>query len=191
MRIETQFACESLSEDNAVLLLGDPTRTFGVLKEAYSIMGARHEFLCSLHESSEIDSLGEFLNPILKMKYGEKYSSVKASVYSAQILNPEIREMPYLIEMCGKSLEGKTENERKLPIIFIEGIEELFFKLDFPSGPSKLDRGFGNCLRSLWSARKANFCGTIKSKDSPAFLSTMENYDYLFYRRNFREIDVK
>jgi len=106
-----------------------------------------------------------------------------------------------LISLCAQEKDSNNLNARKLPVIFIDGIEELFFKMDYghlnENSRKKLlsdsyadqpnHNGFGNCLRNLHQNDTAIFYGIVRNKRSIEYKTTLGNYNYLFYADNFKK----
>jgi len=184
--IEVQLVCERILDKGSVLLFGNSEDTLKVLKKAYEELSKNNEFLCSYIQASEVKEPLDFFTPILKLKFGENYRDRIKSFFELHSKYPDRIGIFHLTDYCGQESEGKTENERKLPIIFVEGIEELLFKLDFPNGLNKREEGIGNSLRGgLHQTKKAIFCGNVKNDKSIAYKSTLGNYGYMFYEGNF------
>src|SRR3989339_534970 len=155
----------------------------------------------------EIEFLCEdlFLEPILKLKYEKKYNELKEKDWFKELVAKNTMDGVFrLTEFCGKEKNSKFRNARKLPIFFIDGIENLFFKFDYShldeEGRKKLlsidfweqplPKGFGNHLRNLHQFREGIFYGLVKNTESLEFKSTLGNYNYLFYNGNFRNHEV-
>lgn len=187
---------------NSVLLYGEQKDTLKVMQDVYKKASNRGDILCSWHESSEIKKPMDFFEPILKLKYRERYNEMKKEKFFIEIV--EENDLSCLAEMCqkGKGYKGDS-NKDKLPIFFINGIEELFFNMDYGHLDRKeLERRintfdeslpfcqkFSSSLREqLHQTGKGVFYGIIKSTDSLDYRCTMAEYHYLFYADNFKPV---
>ncbi len=159
--------------------------------------------LCSWHDASAIAQPMDFFEPILQLKYGNEYDSLKEHSWFKKLLeSKEGSGIFQLAGLCGREEGSANPNARRLPVIFIDGIEELFFKMDYShldeEGRKKLltgdlmkvpgDKGFGNCLREYLNqnlAAKGLFCGSVKNTGGIEYRATLGNYHYLFYCGNF------
>ncbi len=199
-----ELLCESvLDEKNSILLYGKPEKTLEVLKEFYNIISKRKEFLCSYYDASEIQNPLDFFVPILKLKYGDDYETEIKPHIEGLSQDKNKRGILDLAEICGQNLGSKILNERKFPIILINGIEELLFKLDFshlkksdylkiPIAGSVISQEFGDSLRkSIFGTKKGVFCGSVKDCESMEYRDTLGNYNYLFYSENFGTLQIE
>jgi|GEM_PF-6141684 len=204
-----EYLCEShfSGGQGHTLLYGKPDQTLEVLKEIYQRIKAKNEFLCTWHDASAITKPMDFFEPILRLKYGEEYNSLKEkSWFKDYVARDEMSGVFQLARFCGKDEDPDRPNTRKMPVIFIDGIEELFFKMDYGHLNKKdlkrvlngkymnrpLSRGFGNCLRGhLHQAGTGIFYGRVRDDKGMQYQTTLGNYDYLFYRGNFREFEVR
>ena len=189
---------------NHVLLYGDPQKTNLVLKAMYDAAREREEFLCSWHNASTIAQPMDFFEPILRLKYGNEYESLREKSWFKDLTTRNEKGGVFqLARLCGREENSENQHARSLPIIFIEGIEELFFKMDYghlnEEGRKKLltssfmeqplSKGFGDCLRgSLHQTKNGIFYGTVRNSQGIPFEATFGNYHYLFYSENFMEI---
>lgn len=189
---------------NHVLLYGKPEETLVVLKGVFDRAKENEEFLCSWHDASKIAQPMDFFEPILRLKYGGDFDTrIKDLVSPAQkqtAKNKIPKEVMYCAELCAREKNAKNRNARKLPIIFIDGIDELFFKMDYchldETGIKKLlnrnffeqplPRGFGNCLRArLHQTNNGIFYGAVWDYKSIQYRATLGNYHYTFFALNF------
>lgn len=201
---EIEFLCEDLFERgrNHLLLYGKPEDTLSVLKSVYERATKRGEFLCSWHDASTITCPMNFFEPVLQLKYGEEYNLLREKLWFKDLVARNDRSGVFqLAGLCGREKASKNPNARRLPLFFIDGIEELFFKLDYGhldeesrknvlSGDFMdqhfLPRGFGDCLRShLHQTGTGIFYGTVRNSGGIQFQATLGNYYYLFYDENF------
>ena len=90
--------------------------------------------------------------------------------------------------------------------MFIDGIENLFFKMDYghidkekqkkiPSSSifdnSFRSKGFGDALRGrLHQEKKAVFYGIVRNPHSLSYECTLGDYHYLFYSDNFMKVII-
>ena len=207
LKKEIDFLCEDLflERKNHVLLYGKHEDTFAVLQGIYERAKKDKTFLCSWHDASKIINPMDFFEPILRLKYEKGYEVLKEKDWFKELIEKNTMDGIFkLTEFCGKEKNSKFQNARKLPIFFIDGIEDLFFKFDYShldeEGRKKLlsinfleqplPKGFGNHLRNLHQSGKGIFYGLVKNTESLEFKSTLGNYNYLFYNENFRNHDV-
>ena len=131
---EIEFLCEDLflEGQNHVLLYGKHEDTLAVLQGIYKKAKKDKTFLCSWHDSSKIIKPMDFFEPILKLKYEKKYNELKEKDWFKELVAKNTMDGVFrLTEFCGKEKNSKFRNARKLPIFFIDGIENLFFKFDY------------------------------------------------------------
>lgn len=201
LNVEVGLVSEKLLNKQNVLLFGNIENTSKVLEKTYEDLSKNKQFLCSFHNASRIKSALNFFIPILKLKYKdnstvcEKLIDIYLKLVSQK--NDET-QLFHIAEVCGQDLKGKTENEKKLPIIFINGIEKLLAKIDFPNLHKKdykqtNDLNFGNCLRGdLHQTGKAIFCGTVIDYNSLEYKATLANgARYMFYCGNFATVHIE
>jgi hypothetical protein len=191
-----KYLCEDLFDKgkNSVLLYGKPELTSHVLKTIYEIAREKPEFLCSFHDASQITNPMEFYEPILRLKYGDEYDLLKEEKwFKTMISKHEGRGVFELAALCRKETKSKNPNHRKLPVIFIDGIEQLFFNMDYDiNNTNDWDKGFGNNLRGeLHQENSAVFYGTVRNANGIEFAKTLGRYDYLFYAENFMQYPVE
>mgnify|MGYP001568132253 CR=1 FL=1 len=195
------------SGKNNTLLYREPENTLEVLQKIYEKANKREEFLCTFHNASLIKKPMDFFAPILKLKYGEEYEDSFKSDWFKDIINSEdVSETSRLADFCGKDEKSDNLRHKKLPLIFIEGIEELFFKMDYGHlDDDKLKnffrrgyleqpghRMFGNCLRgSLPQTGNAIFFGSVRNNKGIEYATTLGNYHYMFYSGNFGNFHIK
>lgn len=205
--IQVKIVREKILNGSSVLLFGNSENTSKVLKKTYEELSEDNKFLCSCHHASLINSPLDFYTPILKLRFGKDYESKLKYFFEMQSKHPDKIRIFELTDYCGQDLQGKTENERKLPIIFVEGFEKLLFKLDFPkllkeeykgalvpySEGGIKSLGFGDSLRHLQQAipPKISICGTVKDHEGIECKTTLANRGYLFYSGNFTTIEIK
>ena len=185
----------------SVLFYGTPEDTLAVLREIYERAKKNEEFLCSWHDASKINQAMDFFEPILQLKYGVEYNSFKKG-YSFKYLasRKDMDGVFQLASFCGQEKDSKNPNARRLPIFFIDGIEELLFKIDYghltwadklkllDKNPYErpLSKGFGKCLRGhLHQTTKGIFYGTVKTEEGIQYMATLGNVHYQFYAGNF------
>ncbi len=192
---------------NHVLFYGKRNPVLTLMKGVYTNAMTQENFLCSWHDATNINNQLDFFEPILKLKYDDDYTKIKneseflklyAKKDAGKLLDPE--DVTNLVNLCGQEKKSVISNARKLPVIFMDGIEELFFKMDFNlnkkdttqllsgrymQGPSS--NGFGNSLRNLHQLGTGIFYGIVRNKDSLAFKATLGNYHYLFNGENFQK----
>ena len=129
----------------------------------------------------------------MKLKYDyETYSKMMSRIKDLDYWN----KLNYFADACGENLEHKRL------FVFVDGMEELLFKLDFPnyessdfkkirSDGSSGSQLFGNTLRADLFNKGAVFLGTIKDLESTAFKTTLGNYNYMFYLGNFGDMKIE
>jgi hypothetical protein len=179
--LELELAKQTISEGGSLLLYGDYCQSLKILENLFNYFSQGNQFLCSMHDSSKIEKPLDLFEPILRLKY--KNPNKLIGLYST------LGHIDHIAEVCGMDLYGKTENERKMPLIFIKGIDELFFKFDFPEN-QKESGTFGAGLRKLHQADRAIFCGNIRNTDSLAYKKTIGTGSYLFYQGNFATLEI-
>lgn len=192
---------------NHTLIYGNTENSFEILNKLYSLANKRKEFLCTMHDASEINTAFDFFKPILKAKYKKKYKKYleEKEWFQETIKDPNSREVFSLSEYCGMDKNSGDFYMKKLPLIFIKGMENLLFKIDYGHLSQKdikkiltksymdrpVSRGFGNHLRgNLHQAQKGIFIGTVENADGIEFKTTLGNYHYLFYADNFRNLHI-
>lgn len=200
----TDSLCRDLFEQgrNSVLLYGRPDYALTILKDVYGRAKARDEFLCTWHDASAITKPMDFFEPILRLKYGDHYESLSENNWFKDSVSRNDKSGVFqLASLCGRENNTQDPNHRRTPVIFIDGIEELFFKMDFGhlnedevtkvmiAGSWErrpLPKGFGDCLRGyLHQTRDGIFYGAARNYESPQFQATLGNPGYLFYALNF------
>ncbi|MFA6089206.1 MAG: hypothetical protein WC755_05050, partial [Candidatus Woesearchaeota archaeon] len=180
---------------NSVLFYGKESDTNFVMKQIYEKMKQNDKFLCSWHNAELIKTPIDFFDPILKSKYGEEYNSFREEEWFKKGMG----------ELIGRNIDSSKINHQKLPLIFIEGIENLFFNMDYYL--TELDRinfnpndetlktkygNFGNTLRKgLFTPHNGIIYGSVKDKNSKEYNYTLGNYDYLFYVDNFMKFQLE
>lgn len=187
---------------NHVLLYGKPENTQAVLRALYERCPQWPEARCTYHDASQIQHPKDFFEPILRLKYGEEYAArfeaLEAFRKMLEGSNPE--DLSFLSAYCARDKQALPDSPRaKQPLIFIEGIEELFFKMDFPqadwatiSRTASFGRNFGNSLRAnLHQTDLGTFFGTVRDMEGVACQATLNNYHYMFYADNFKQFKVR
>lgn len=203
-----RMICEELfkGEDNHTLFYGKPKHTLEVLRKIYDFAGKRENLRCSWHDASKIKQPMDFFEPVLRLKYGEYYEQLAAhdwfKDYASRIEKSGVFQ---LASLCAQEDVSEHPTATKMPIFFIDGIEKLFFNMDYrnldkqklrmvmtkASYDQPLPRGFGDCLRGyLHQTGKGIFFGSVRDTESIEFKTTMLNMGYLFYCGNFRECRV-
>jgi hypothetical protein len=204
---EMDYCLDRLDKKESVLFYGKRENTLALMKGIYDIVKLKEEYLCSWHDASTIIHQLDLFEPILKLKYGNEYTLMKETSSFKKLYDKKnakeflnMGDVSRLVELCGQEIHSDDSNKRKLPVIFIDGIDELFFKMDYAhldeAGLEKLftgnylerphHKGFGNCLRDLHQYGTAIFYGIVKDKDSVAYRATLGDSRYLFYAENFR-----
>ncbi len=200
-----KFLCEDLFDKRARnhrLIIGKPEDTLEILKAVYEKARTKEELLCTWHDASTITKPMDFFEPILRLKYGGYYEQLKEEEFFKSLVEKNEKSGVFqLASLCGKDENSKMPNAKKLPVFFIDGIEELLFKFDYDhldeDGIKRLfsrdfmekplSKGFGDCLRRyLHQERdKAVFYGRVRNTQSLEFHATLGNHHYLFYCGNF------
>jgi len=201
LNVEVGLVSGKLLNKDSVLLFGNIKNTSKVLEKTCEDFSKNKQFLCSFHDASKIKSALDFFTPILKLKYKDNptvYERLINGYLKLASKKNDETQLFHMAEVCGQDLGGKTENEKKFPIIFINGIEELLAKIDFPNLHEKdykqtMDLNFGNCLRGhLHQTRKAIFCGIVTDYNSLEYKATLANgARYMFYCGNFVTIHIE
>ncbi len=204
LETEIEFLCEDLFErgKNNVLLYGKPEDTLSVLSGVYERATKKEEFLCSWHDASTITCPMDFFEPVLQLKYGDEYNLLREKLWFKDLVARSDRSGVFqLAGLCGREKASKNPNPQRLPLFFIDGIEELFFKIDYGHLEEEsrknvltgdfmdqqlLPRGFGDCLRGyLHQTGNGIFYGTVRDSRGIKFQATLGNHYYLFYNENF------
>jgi hypothetical protein len=189
---EIQFVCERINEEQSLLITGNYPLALEFGKQVFSRVQLEGRYLCTWHDASLIRTPLDFFEPVLKLKYGSQYETLKR-----QLEDLRRRNIFELARFCGSDSEF---HDGKMPLIFIDRIEELFFNLDY--GPlddrvkqkllnsdfleQPISQGFGNALRAhLHQEQRGLFFGIVRNTESFEFLATLGNYHYLFYEENF------
>lgn len=204
-----EYCCDDLFNrgQNHILLYGEKERTLAVLRGVYEKAKERDDFRCSFHDASAISDPMDFFEPVLSLKYGPEYQSLKEEPWFKELLhNLEHDGFGALADLCKREDKSIISAARKLPVIFIDGIEELFFNMDYDHLDEKgrhqlltggfmdqpLSRGFGNALRScLHQTGQGIIYGTVRNTDGIKCAATLENYHYLFYKENFMHLFIR
>lgn len=198
-----EFLCDNLfnGSTDSVLLYGEPQNTSAVLKGVYSAAKNNHSFLCSWHDGAKIAQPMDFFGPILKLKYREEYGAIKEKKWFKDLTAKDSTNVFALASLCAQEKGSADVQKAKTPLIFIDGIEDLFFNMDFGHldkkeakkifGLNFLDqptpKGFGNNLRAhLHQSGLGIFYGSVLNPKSMQCNATLNNYHYLFYSENFR-----
>ncbi len=202
-----------------------------MLNELYKRASQNPQYLCTFHDASKIKSAKDFFVPILKLKYGEDYNDVLSYLGDTveNILDAhdalDVKEyckdwmlssaVDEIIRSIARNPNGKHENDKKLPLIFVDGLDTLFFNLDYGkhadflkanvevlSEEHKIDETtvnkiekiltldkYTSRLRSKWHQvsqdKGARIHGLMRNNDSPECRYTLSRYDYMFYGGNF------
>lgn len=188
-------------EKEWILIYGNPKRQSFLMNHlSNSYISPTDKLFYIYLKSSEIETPLDFFLPILKKKFGDKYFEENiAGVVDMFINSDEEDEIFKLAEMCGKEEVFGIDNSDKMPVILIDGIEEVLFGLDYPGinvdkscivlNDRKLseDLGFGRHLRKYLHqmADKAIVYGTVKDSESMQYLLTLGNEKYQLYANNF------
>ena len=204
LKREVEFLCRDLFDkgQNDVLIYGTQEHTLAALTGVYEKAKKREEFLCSWHDASVIYKPMDFFEPILRLKYGVGYEQIKKERWFKDLVRREEKSGVFqLARFCAQEEKSENPNARRLPVIFINGIEDLFFKMDYSHLTKEdqrkvlsedlmeqpLPNGFGDCLRAhLHQAKRAIFYGTVRNTEEIEFMTTLGNYNYLFYNGNFK-----
>ncbi|MCK4808972.1 MAG: hypothetical protein KAS90_05090 [Candidatus Aenigmarchaeota archaeon] len=201
----TQIKYNLNKEKDWILIYGNPKRQSFLKNLLYSHISRMDEFFCIYLESSEIKTPLDFYLPILKKKFGDEYFEENiVGVVDMFIDSDEKEDIFSLSEMCGKEKVSGIDNSDKMPVILIDGIEEVLFGLDHPGinvdkscivlNNQKLsdDLGFGKSVRKYLHqiADKAIVYGTVKDPDSIEYLLTLGNEKYQLYANNFLHIHL-
>lgn len=207
---QTEYLCNNLLDGapNSILLYGEPELSLSILRIVYDTVKTRQEYRCSWHDASTITTAMQFFGPILRSKYGSSYRCLKREPTIKQcIARSEAGDFEFLARLCGKEERSKVQCARKMPLIFIDGIEDLLFRIDYghinkeeqkkiPSSAifdgSFRSKGFGDALRGrLHQEKRAVFYGIVRNPDSLPYECTLGDYHYLFYSENFMKIRLK
>jgi hypothetical protein len=140
---EDLIKCRPLGSQNHPLIYGNQEDSLEILERLYDLCNNREEFLCTMHDASKINTALDFFKPILKTKYGEEYKKYfeEENWFREIIKNPNSKDIFELSEYCGMEKTSENLNHRKLPLIFIKGMEELLFKIEFAhSSPREIER---------------------------------------------------
>jgi hypothetical protein len=197
---EIGYLCKDLFSEgrNNVLFFGNLKYTRAVLKGVYNRAKIKNEFLCSWHDALAITKPMDFFEPLLILKYGKEYDKLKMRPIFRQICKEDIFELAYL---CGREKGSKNKNHQRLPVIFIDGFEQLLFEMDYghldkkrietmlidDSASQILPKGFGDRLRKeLHQTGTGIFYATVGNANSVEFASTLGTYNYLFNADQFR-----
>ena len=114
-----------------------------IFKALYERVSQNPAYLCTFHDASKIKSAKDFFVPILKSKYGDGYDDVLSHLgdtvenildaYDSDSGNNGTNsilsidsEVHYIIKSVVRN-PPELCDVKKRPLIFIEGIEELFF----------------------------------------------------------------
>lgn len=204
------WICEQLLSreyEDSMLFYGHPEQTTEVLQGIYSTMKKSERFRCTYHHASKIKRLMDFYEPILRLKYGDKYENIIEEEHIRKIRdrnNP--RELLVLTQFCAQEPRATEPQHRKMPLLLIEGIEELFFEREYgylsEEEKQKLvnqrdlfegtrSLGLGNSLRAyLHQSKRGIIFGTVKDENSIQYRITFGDYSYAFFQGNFRLINV-
>lgn len=212
MKASTRFSVDYLCEDlfdygkNHVLLYGKPEDTSAVLKAIFEKAGKMDEFRCTYHDASLINKPMDFYEPILRLKYGDEYEEIVKNPWFMGLADRTgLSGVFRFASLCAQEEDSENPQHRKKPLIFIEGIEELFFKFDYAhldeegikrvlgyTLEAPIERGFGSCLRAyLHQEPKGIFYGTVRDEESIAYQTMLGNGHYMFFNGNFLNHDVE
>ncbi len=192
------------NEKEWVLVYGNPKRQSFLMNHlSNSYISPTDEFFYIYLKSSEIETPLDFFLPILKEKFGEQYYEEHIRSVVDMYLDSDEKDSVFMLaEMCGKEKVSGADNSDKMPVILIDGIEEVLFRLDYPetdigksdigTGRQKLpdDLGFGRHLRKYLHqvADKAVVYGTVKDSESIQYLLTLGNDKYRLDANNFLHV---
>jgi hypothetical protein len=140
---EDLIKCKPLGSQNHPLIYGNQEDSLEILEKLYSLCNNREEFLCTMHDAQKINNALDFFQPILKEKYGEEYKKYfkEEDWFKEIIRNPNSKDVFSLVGFCGMEKISENLNHRKLPLIFIKGMEEFLFKIEFAnSSPKEIER---------------------------------------------------
>ena len=124
------------------LLIGNPLKTSKILKRLYwdvsSNPNLTQGFLLFYTRAEKIKTPSDFYRPLIELRGGEEKILELEKIADASLEEIYSKwEIISVINFCGKAEDGKTENERKTPIIFIENIENFLYEMDFKGVPLK------------------------------------------------------
>ncbi len=202
-----KFLCDDLFEGriDSVLIYGEPQDASAVLKGVYDVAKNSPQFLCSWHDAKKITTPFDFFEPILKLKYEAQYDALKEKKWFKDMAAKDSPNRFEFASLCAQEpnlKDLKDEKKRRMPLIFIDGIEELFFNMDFGHLDEKeiekifsidfleqpVAAGFGNNLRAhLHQSGLGIFYGSVLDPAGRKYNATLNNYHYLFYAHNFRQ----
>lgn len=116
-----------------ILLYGKPGETAYLLKDLlFPYFSNIDRYFCVYIDASNIETPLDFFVPILKEKYGDKYYDEEVRDLVKIYAEGNENYIFKLSELCGQEKRIDIHNAAKMPIILIEGIEEVMFKLDYP-----------------------------------------------------------
>lgn len=173
------FEIDRIKNMNSTIYFGRRKNTLELLKSIFSKLEESEEHNCTFHDARKIKTFDDFVDPIIEKKYGKEELQRIKKEYSYLT-----ERDPYIFFSWTKPEEKneKFPNIHKTPVIFIHGIEKLFYKFD----KGDLFGRFGAVLRStLHQTNMGVFCGTVFDPASRAYQETLGRYHYLFYLDNF------
>ncbi|MGV8087059.1 MAG: hypothetical protein ACP5N1_05510 [Candidatus Woesearchaeota archaeon] len=205
LKREIDYLCNRIDIGNHPLIYGDKDHATSLLKGIYDKLNLSERFSCTYHDASNINHPLDFFDPILKLKYGSHYDRLRKDSEMIKIyknrddLEISVNSISHLTHIVGEIRYFAKIPLKKKPLIFIDGIEELFFKMDYGHLNEKergklfnvnfmdrpMNNGFGDSLRILHQLGSASFCGVVRDTESIEFKATLGNYHYLFYSGNF------
>ena len=203
-----KFLCDDLFEGrrDSVLIYGTQPDATTVLKGVYNSAKNKSGFLCSWHNADKIKKTMDFFKPILRLKYGAKYAALEQKKWFKELAaQQDNNDVFQIASLCAQEPKSNDAQKRKLPLIFIDGIEKLLFKIDYGNLAAQsvkklltanffeqpLPNGFGNCLRGyLHQTSKGVFYCAVHDYNSTEYNATLGNYSYLFYSENFRTHEI-
>ncbi|MEK6733982.1 MAG: hypothetical protein AABY27_02615 [Pseudomonadota bacterium] len=164
-----------------------------MLRELHKDVNVSNQFHTVLYSYQEINTVFDFFNPILKLKYAEEYDSmINDSDFDRN-------DVYILSELC-----IEKEVNHKKPLVFIEGLEKLLFKLDYShfdeetvkkvlrnsyNAPAPI--GLGNSILASWHQTGESIVyGTVYNTYSKEYRATLGNFSYLYNAHNFKTIMV-
>jgi hypothetical protein len=187
---------QSISNGNNYLIYGNDSTIF--LKQVYEFFKTEDKFRATYHDESLVQTPRDFLEPILMLKYHD-YDSWKEELWAQK--KSGLPFFDIIIDSCGQEKDSDDPVKRKKPLIFIDGIENLLYKLDLyalseekqkeviDSGKSDNLFHFSSALRAaLCTPNKGNIVGVVNNFESIEYKFTLGTYHYLLNADNFGHI---
>lgn len=203
-----QRLCEGISDNlQSTLIFGGREKTKELLGTVYEYAKGVDTVLAVYVDSSKIKTPKDFFECILKQKYDiltEEQKIIVDSLCSGKLdldADTVTNAIHDLVALC-----GRQNKESKHSIIFIDGIDNLFFNLDYghldaesierllkdnaPHHSSSMIITSFRAYRDEYTELSSFFYGTVWNRDSKEYKLTLENYHYPFNAMNFsiREI---